>query len=88
MLAFFQKQGKNTLEIYCQQAHFFRFKLIDRLQRSAGQWVSLPTLVGYTGAYAVHSRVSDARKRGCTIEQRTEVAKDGVRHSFYRLLAP
>jgi len=63
-------------------------KLIDRLQRSAGQWVSLPTLVGYTGAYAVHSRVSDARKRGCCIEQRTEVAKDGVRHSFYRLLAP
>jgi len=36
----------------------------------------------------VHSRVSDARKRGCCIEQRTEVAKDGVRHSFYRLLAP
>jgi hypothetical protein len=63
-------------------------KLIDRLQTDLGTWVSLPTLVGYTGAYAVHSRVSDARKRGCVIEQKTVRQEDGSNHSFYRLLQP
>ena len=55
-----------------------------RLRESSGEWVDLPELVKCSGAYAVHSRVSDLRKRGVHVEHRN------IRHgktvmSFYRL---
>lgn len=64
-------------------------KLINVLHRMSPEWVSMVFLGEEIGGWAVHSRVADARKRGCHIENRTE--KDpitGKRHSFYRLLAP
>lgn len=48
------------------------------------EWVTLPQLVAVSGAYAVHSRVADLRKRGYDIEQ-ISVRRSGKVHSFYRL---
>jgi hypothetical protein len=60
-------------------------KVLARLEDSAGAWVSLPELVRVSGAYAVHSRVSDLRRRGYSIEQASE-HRDGLVHSSYRLV--
>lgn len=60
-------------------------KVLARLEDSSGAWVSLPELVRVSGAYAVHSRVSDLRKRGYVIEQANEHV-DGLVHSSYRLV--
>jgi len=35
-----------------------------------GHWVPMPYLARLSGAYAVHSRVADLRKRGHTIDHR------------------
>lgn len=50
-------------------------------------WVSLPALHLTSGAYAVHSRISELRKRGYVIQNRTQKAKDGTRMSWYRLVS-
>jgi hypothetical protein len=60
-------------------------KILDALEKANGTWVSLPDLVRTSGAYAVHSRVSDLRKRGHRIEQANEHV-GGLIHSSYRLL--
>lgn len=54
-----------------------------------GDWVPMPDLarVGAgcaSGFCMVHSRVADLRKRGLSIDQRSE-RRDGKTHSFYRL---
>lgn len=59
-------------------------RILERLQKSAGQWVSIVELHRVSGSYVIHSRIADLRKRGCQIEQRNEWS-DGQCHSFYRL---
>ena len=54
------------------------------LERNAGKWVAMPRLVELSGSYVIHSRISDLRKRGLTIEQRSERV-DGTCRSEYRL---
>jgi len=62
-------------------------RFITALLQAGGNWVGLPALVAATGGYAAHSRAADARKKGYTIENRTEHdALTGKRHSFYRLV--
>ena len=62
-------------------------KLINYLHMAEGQWVGLPTLVSVCGGFAIHSRASDAKRRGVNIENRVENI-NGKKHSFYRILAP
>lgn len=38
------------------------------LRRRPYQWISMPDLAEAIGAYAVHSRIADLRKRGMTID--------------------
>ena len=64
----------------------------DRIERvlrdRAGEWVPMPDLWRASGAFAVHSRISDLRRRGLAIEHRNErKSADGSTHSFYRLTA-
>ena len=61
-------------------------KILQRLTATAGIYVAMPELAGYSGAYAVHSRIAELRKRGHVIENRTQQAKDGTRLSWYRLV--
>lgn len=58
------------------------------LRSRIGEWVPMPELWRASGAMAVHSRISDLRKRGLDIEHRNEVAAGRVTHSFYRLVTP
>lgn len=48
-------------------------------------WVSLPALHMTSGAYAVHSRIAELRKRGHVIENKVTRQQDGTRLSWYRL---
>ena len=60
--------------------------ILAELELHAGEWVAMPRLVLCSGAYAVHSRIADLRKRGHRIEQRNERPKGKKSiHSFYRL---
>lgn len=62
--------------------------VLMELQKNAGEWVPMPQLVRASGAYAVHSRVSDLRspRHGShQIEHRNEW-RDGVCCSEYRLV--
>lgn len=53
---------------------------------SPGQWLSMIWLGRIIGAWAVHSRVADCRRRfQMNIENRKEL-KDGKSNSFYRYL--
>lgn len=52
-----------------------------------GEWVSMPELWRASGAFAVHSRVADIRKRGFTVEQRSRRDQDGTCKSCYRIPA-
>ena len=63
-------------------------KILKRLQaaREFDGWVPMPVLSDVSGAYAVHSRIAELRKRGHVIENRTMQAKDGTRMSWYRLV--
>ena len=59
--------------------------ILDRLEAAAGDWVPMPLLAMASGAFAVHSRVNDLRKRGHRIEQRSD--RHGRRvMSYYRLV--
>jgi hypothetical protein len=63
-------------------------RFIAALLQAGGNWVGLPALADLIGGFAVHSRAADARKKGYTIENRTEHdALTGKRHSFYRLVS-
>lgn len=54
------------------------------LEKRRGTWVSMPTLAEQSGAYAVHSRVAELRKRGHRIGN--QVMRHGHQAvSFYRL---
>ena len=55
------------------------------LERNAGNWVAMPRLWKVSGAFAVHSRIADLRKRGLTIEQRSERV-GGTCRSEYRVV--
>ncbi len=59
-------------------------KILAVLQDNAGQWVPIPVLHQASGSYVIHSRIADLRKRGHSIDQRSE-HHDGQNHSFYRL---
>jgi hypothetical protein len=61
-----------------------RDRILARLNETPGVWVPMPELVECSGAYAVHSRISDLRKDGHTIDQHSRI-KDGIVHSSYRL---
>lgn len=57
--------------------------ILDELLKTPGQWVPMPQLVVVSGAYAVHSRVSELRDRGHHIEARVEIGRPSK--SFYRI---
>ena len=59
--------------------------ILARLEAAGGAWVPMPNLAHDSGAYAVHSRVAELRKRGYAIEQRSD--RHGRRvMSYYRLV--
>lgn len=60
--------------------------ILAELTRRHGQWVSMPELAEVSGAYAVHSRISDLRADGYLIDVRQEGSRP--RKSFYRLTSP
>jgi hypothetical protein len=60
--------------------------ILAELLKSKGQWVSMLKLHEVSGAFAVHSRVSDLRARGYSIANRNERQDSGSIHSFYMLL--
>ena len=63
-------------------------RVLNCLIEHAGSWVAMPVLWRASGAFAVHSRISDLRRLGHTIDHRCEVRFEGARrinHSFYRL---
>jgi hypothetical protein len=59
--------------------------ILEHLLKHKGQWVPMPDLVRISGAYAVHSRISDLRADDHTIDHKNEHV-DGLCHSFYRLV--
>jgi acyl dehydratase len=61
-------------------------RLAAILQERAGRWVSMTRIGRDIGAWAVHSRIADVRRRyGYTIINRQRKI-GGVRHSFYKYL--
>jgi len=61
--------------------------ILARLEAAGGDWVPMPNLAHDSGAFAVHSRVAELRKRGHRIEQRSD--RHGRRVlSYYRLANP
>ena len=61
--------------------------ILARLEAAGGDWVPMPNLAHDSGAFAVHSRVAELRKRGHAIEQRSD--RHGRRVlSYYRLANP
>lgn len=62
-------------------------KILQRLTATANTFVGMPELAHFSGAYAVHSRIAELRKRGHVIQNRTQKAKDGTRMSWYRLVS-
>ena len=59
--------------------------ILARLEAAEGDWVPMPELAIASGAFAVHSRVSELRSWGHVIEQRSQRVGRKVR-SFYRLV--
>lgn len=60
-------------------------RVLAALVAASGEWVPMPDLVRASGAYAVHSRVSDLRRMGHRIDHRNQW-RDGTCCSEYRLL--
>lgn len=59
--------------------------VLRTLEDSPGEWISMTTLARLSGAYAVHSRISDLRKkRGLNIEHKNIHAGAAI-HSYYKL---
>ena len=61
-------------------------KIAARLLQAPGNWVAMTDLWAVSGAFAVHSRIADLRRRGMNIEQRNERQPDGTIHSYYRII--
>lgn len=59
-------------------------RILAELRRAQGDWVAMPHLAAVSGAYAVHSRISDLRKLGLDIEVKIEGTRP--KQSYYRLL--
>lgn len=59
-------------------------KILERLQRTPGEWVPMPELWEVSGAFAVHSRISELRARGHAIE--VKVVGSRPRCSAYRII--
>lgn len=59
--------------------------ILETLRARAGRWVAMPRLYRVSGAYAVHSRISELRGDGYRIE--CKVRGSRPRRSFYRLIA-
>lgn len=72
-------KSERTGETQCQA-------ILNHLEQHRGKWVAMPDLVRVSGAYAVHSRISDLRARGHHIVQRNERSGRTVK-SFYLLVA-
>jgi hypothetical protein len=60
-------------------------RVLAVLTASPGAWVAMPYLVEIGGGYAVHSRISDLRKAGHSIENLVDRSSKPYK-SFYRLL--
>lgn len=60
--------------------------VLAELSKHHGEWVPMPQLAQASGAYAVHSRISDLRADGHLIETKVEGTRP--RKSFYRLVSP
>ena len=63
--------------------------ILAAFQAAPERWIPMPELARIgagsdNGFCMVHSRVADLRKRGFSIDQRSE-RLDGKTHSFYRL---
>jgi hypothetical protein len=61
--------------------------IAQHLQQRVGQWVPMTDLWRVSGAFAVHSRISDLRQRGYDIDHHNQHI-NGVVHSYYRLSVP
>lgn len=62
-------------------------KILAHLRGHTGQWVAMPDLVTESGSFNIHSRISDLRKRGYTIEQKNERNQHNNQiKSFYRIV--
>lgn len=58
--------------------------ILQHLVRNYDEWVPMTDLVRISGAYAVHSRIAELRKRGHSIDNRVERSIKPY-HSWYRL---
>jgi hypothetical protein len=58
--------------------------ILARLVNTPGEWVPMPALARISGAYAIHSRIADLRRRGHRIDHQNRRAGRKI-HSFYRL---
>lgn len=65
--------------------------ILGKLIEARGGWVSMVELAAASGAYAVHSRIADLRRRGHRIPKARITRVVGARgrycHSEYRLEA-
>ena len=62
-------------------------KILAELQRRPGVNVPMPDLARVSGAYAVHSRIAELRKRGHVIKNEIDHDPFGpAKHSYFRLL--
>lgn len=52
------------------------------LQAQQGLWVPMPFLAAESGAHAVHSRVSDLRKLGFKVEQKSTRIGTQIQSSY------
>ena len=59
-------------------------RILRTLLADAGRWVSMVRLWRVSGSMAVHSRISDLRKRGYGITQKS-LRVNRVIHSYYKL---
>jgi hypothetical protein len=59
-------------------------RILAILSARAGSWVPLPEIMACAAQY--NARIFELRRRGFTIENRTEKFETGVRHSWFRLM--
>jgi hypothetical protein len=60
-------------------------KILGCLRENRGKWVAMPDLVLASDSFNVHSRISELRDRGHTIEHREEREVRKIK-SFYRIV--
>lgn len=62
------------------------YAILGELILRRGEWVPMPDLARISGAYAVHSRIAELRRRGHRIDAKQE-RRPGTRKvwSYYRL---